>query len=175
MKVFLRWAVDMAVRFSSSLDWVLCLALGALMLIGLAVLKSAGGDGLVFAQGARFAVGLAAMWAISRVSILRIRSATPLIYAVSMIPLLAVFVLGTGKYGRQWLDLKLFYLQPAELLKVSLPMMVAWYLHRMPLPPRFSTVLTSAVIIGVPTGLVMLQPDFGTGVLIAASGAFVLL
>ncbi|REN19805.1 rod shape-determining protein RodA, partial [Mycobacterium tuberculosis] len=68
------------------------------------------------------------------------------IYAVSMVPLLAVFVLGTGKYGRQWLDLKLFYLQPAELLKVSLPMMVAWYLHRMPLPPRFSTVLTSAVI-----------------------------
>jgi len=92
-----------------------------------------------------------------------------------MIPLLAVFVLGTGKYGRQWLDLKLFYLQPAELLKVSLPMMVAWYLHRMPLPPRFSTVMVSAVIIGVPTGLVMLQPDFGTGVLIAASGAFVLL
>ena len=175
MKVFLRWAVDMAVRFSSSLDWVLCLALAALMLMGLAVLKSAGGDGLVFAQGARFAVGLGAMWAISRISILRIRSATPLIYAVSMIPLLAVFVLGTGKYGRQWLDLKLFYLQPAELLKVSLPMMVAWYLHRMPLPPRFSTVLTSAVIIGVPTGLVMLQPDFGTGVLIAASGAFVLL
>jgi len=45
----------------------------------------------------------------------------------------------------------------------------------MPLPPRFNTVLVSAVIIGVPTGLVMLQPDFGTGVLIAASGAFVLL
>jgi rod shape determining protein RodA len=175
MKVFLRWATDMVVRFSSSLDWVLCLALGMLMLIGLAVLKSAGGDGLVFAQGARFAVGLGAMWAISRMSILRIRSATPLIYAISMIPLLAVFVLGTGKYGRQWLDLKLFYLQPAELLKVSLPMMVAWYLHKMPLPPRFSTVMVSAVIIGVPTGLVMLQPDFGTGVLIAASGAFVLL
>jgi len=88
---------------------------------------------------------------------------------------LAVFVLGTGKYGRQWLDLKFFYLQPAELLKVSLPMMVAWYLHKMPLPPRFNTVLVSLVIIGVPTGLVMLQPDFGTGVLIAASGVFVLL
>ena len=175
MRVFLRWATDMVVRFVSTLDWVLCLALGSLMLIGLSVLKSAGGDSLVFAQGVRFAVGLGAMWAISRMSILRIRSATPLIYAISMIPLLAVFVLGTGKYGRQWLDLKIFYLQPAELLKVSLPMMVAWYLHRMPLPPRFNTVLVSAVIIGVPTGLVMLQPDFGTGVLIAASGAFVLL
>ncbi|MBJ7515615.1 MAG: FtsW/RodA/SpoVE family cell cycle protein, partial [Stenotrophomonas sp.] len=174
MKDFLRWAGDMLVRFFSTLDWMLCAALGALMLIGLATLKSAGGDGLVFAQGARFAVGLAAMWGISRVPILRIRSATPMIYAISMIPLLAVFAIGTGKYGRQWLDLKLFYLQPAELLKVSLPMMVAWYLHRMPLPPRFNTVLVSMLIIGAPTAAVMLQPDFGTGVLIAASGVFVL-
>lgn len=175
MRVFLRWAGDMLRRFFSTLDWVLCLALGALMVIGLATLKSAGGDGLVMAQGARFAVGMVALWGISRVPILRIRSATPMIYAISMIPLLAVFVLGTGKYGRQWLDLKFFYLQPAELLKVSLPMMVAWYLHKMPLPPRFNTVLVALVIIGVPTGLVMLQPDFGTGVLIAASGVFVLL
>ena len=45
----------------------------------------------------------------------------------------------------------------------------------MPLPPRFNTVLVALIIIGVPTGLVMLQPDFGTGVLIAASGVFVLL
>ena len=63
---------------------------------GLATLKSAGGDSLVMAQGARFAVGMAALWGISRVPILRIRSATPMIYAISMIPLLAVFVLGIG-------------------------------------------------------------------------------
>lgn len=50
MKVFLRWAGDMLRRFFSTLDWVLCLALGALMVIGLATLKSAGGDGLVIAQ-----------------------------------------------------------------------------------------------------------------------------
>ena len=175
MKDFLRWALDMGQRFTRGLDWPLLLALGALMVIGLAVLDSAGGSGLVMAQGARFAVGLVAMWAISRVSILRIRAWTPLIYTISMLPLLAVFVLGTGKYGRQWLNLGLFYLQPAELLKVSLPMMVAWYLNRMPLPPRLPVVLVAAVIIGVPTGLVMLQPDFGTAVLIAASGAFVLL
>jgi len=85
-----------------------------------------------------------------------------------------VFVLGTGKYGRQWLNLGLFYLQPAELLKVSMPMMVAWYLNRVPLPPRFSSVLVAAAILGVPTALVMLQPDLGTAMLIAASGVFVL-
>ncbi|KRG64155.1 rod shape-determining protein RodA [Stenotrophomonas terrae] len=175
MRDFLRWALEMGQRLSRGLDWPLLFALLALMAIGLSVLDSAGGSGLVMAQGARFAVGLVAMWAIARVSILRIRAWTPMIYAISMLPLLAVFVLGTGKYGRQWLNLGLFYLQPAELLKVSLPMMVAWYLNRMPLPPRIPVVLVAAVIIGVPTGLVMLQPDFGTGVLIAASGAFVLL
>ncbi|MCD9088217.1 rod shape-determining protein RodA [Stenotrophomonas sp. SY1] len=175
MKDFLRWALEMGQRLTRGLDWPLLLALGALMVIGLAVLDSAGGTGLVMAQGARFAVGLVAMWAISRASILRIRAWTPLVYTISMLPLLAVFVLGTGKYGRQWLNLGLFYLQPAELLKVSLPMMVAWYLNRMPLPPRLPVVLVAALIIGVPTGLVMLQPDFGTAVLIAASGAFVLL
>ena len=91
MSDFLRWAGDMLRRFFSSLDWVLCLALGMLMVIGLATLKSAGGDSLVMAQGARFVVGLAALWAIPRVPILRIRPVTPLIYAISMIPLLAVF------------------------------------------------------------------------------------
>jgi rod shape determining protein RodA len=175
MRDFLRWALEMGQRLTRGLDWPLLMALLALMVIGLAVLDSAGGSGLVMAQGARFAVGLVAMWAISRISILRIRAWTPAIYAISMLPLLAVFVLGTGKYGRQWLNLGFFYLQPAELLKVSLPMMVAWYLNRVPLPPRMPVVLVAAVIIGIPTALVMLQPDFGTAVLIAASGAFVLL
>ncbi|MET0288562.1 MAG: rod shape-determining protein RodA [Pseudoxanthomonas sp.] len=175
MRDILRWLAELAGRFLHSLDWVLCLALGGLMLIGLAVLKSAGGDHLVMAQGARFGVGMIAMWGLSRISPLRLRAWTPMTYALSMLPLLAVFMIGTGKYGRQWLDLKLFYLQPAELLKISLPMMVAWYLHRIPLPPRIPTTLVAALIIGLPTGLIMLQPDFGTGVLIAASGAFALL
>ena len=175
MKPVLRWLLDMGYRFGRTLDGPLLAALVALMAFGLAALHSAGGPGLVMAQGARFVVGLMAMWGLSRVSILRIRSWTPAIYALSMLPLLAVFVVGTGKYGRQWLNLGIVYLQPAELLKVSLPMMVAWYLHRMPLPPRPSVVLAAGAIIGLPTALVMLQPDFGTAVLIAASGVFVLL
>jgi len=175
MKALLRWLVDLAYRFSRTLDLPLLGALLALMVIGLLVLHSAGGMGLVTAQGARCVVGLAALWAISRIPILRIRELTPLIYALSMLPLLAVFVVGTGKYGRQWLNLGVVYLQPAELLKVCLPMMVAWYLNRVPLPPRVPVVLVAAAIIGLPVGLVMLQPDFGTAVLIGASGAFVLL
>ncbi|RZZ81995.1 rod shape-determining protein RodA [Pseudoxanthomonas winnipegensis] len=179
MTGLLRYLGDLVWRFARSLDWVLCLALAGVMCFGLAVMKSAGGatggTHLVIAQGMRFVIGAGAMWALSRVQMPRLRAWTPLIYALSMLPLLAVFVLGTGKYGRQWLDLKVFYLQPAELLKITMPMMVAWYLYRVPLPPRFTTVLIAAAIIGIPTGLIMLQPDFGTGVLIAASGAFALL
>ena len=146
------------------------------MAIALAVLYSAGGESpqLVIAQGARFAVGLGALWALSRVPPHRLRNATPVAYAATLLPLLLVLAIGTGKHGRHWIDLKVFYFQPAELLKLTLPMMAAWYLNREPLPPRFGVVLVAAAIIGLPTGLILLQPDFGTAMLVGISGAFVL-
>src|SRR3546814_21142017 len=76
--------------------------------------------------------------------------------------------------GSQWIDLKLFYFQPSELRKLSLPMMAAWYLDRQLLPPRVRAVLATGVIIAVPTALVMLQPDLVTAMLVAISVAFVL-
>lgn len=176
MNAILRWLFDLAARFTRTLDWPLCIALLALMAIGLAVLYSAGNEtpGLVLAQGARYAVGLGAMWALSRVPPMRLRNATPVVYAGSLVPLLAVLFVGTGKHGRHWIDLGVFYFQPAELLKLSLPMMAAWYLHHRPLPPRIGAVLATTAIIAVPTLLIMLQPDFGTAMLVAASGAFAL-
>ena len=179
MKDFLRWLADMVGRATRGLDWPLLLALAALMGIGLAVLYSAGGarsgPALIKAQGARFAIGLAAMWALSRVSVIQLRTWSPSVYVLSLLPLVAVLLVGTGKHGRHWLDLGVFYLQPSELLKISLPMMVAWYLHQRPLPPRIGTVLGSAVLIAIPTALILRQPDFGTAMLIAASGVFALL
>ncbi|WP_454832317.1 rod shape-determining protein RodA [Pseudoxanthomonas wuyuanensis] len=179
MNDILRWVFDLLRRLLHTLDWPLLLALAGLMGIGVAVLYSAGGDSqgsrLAINQGARFAVGLGAMWALSRVSPVRLRSWTPGVFAVSLLPLIAVLFIGTGKHGQHWIDLKLFYLQPAELLKISLPMMMAWYLHREPLPPRIGTVLAGGVLLGIPTALILLQPDFGTAMLVAASGVFALL
>ncbi len=176
MSAILGWLFDLLARLLRTLDLPLLLALGALMAIGLAVLYSAGGETprMVFAQGSRFAVGLAAMWALSRVPPTRLRHWTPLVYALSLLPLLAVLLVGTGKHGRHWLDLGVFYFQPAEVLKLSLPMMLAWYLHREVLPPRLKTVLLAGVLIALPFGLILLQPDFGTGMLVAASGVFAL-
>lgn len=156
-----------------TIDLPLLAALLILMGAGLAVLHSVSGP--VGGQAARFAGGLLAMWLLSRVSLLRLRAWTPALYALSMLPLMAVYVIGTGKYGQRWLNLGVFYLQPSELLKLSLPLMMAWYLHRKPLPPSPRTVLTAAVLIGVPAVLILMQPNLGTATLVTASGVFALL
>ena len=179
MSEILRWLVDLLRYFLRTLDWALLLALAALMGIGLAVLYSAGGEAqgmrLMLAQGARFAAGLVAMWGLSRVTPTRLRAWTPGAFLASLVPLVLVLFIGSGKHGNHWIDLKLFYLQPSELMKISLPMMLAWYLHRETLPPRLPTVLTSCALIAVPAALILLQPDFGTGRLVVASGVFALL
>ncbi|MFZ5636405.1 MAG: rod shape-determining protein RodA [Pseudomonadota bacterium] len=174
MKSFLRWLLDLFLRFTRTLDWPLLMALLALMGIGLAVLYSAGNENprLVLAQGARYGVGLGALWLLSRVSPTQLRSVTPLLFAGSLLPLVAVLFIGGGKHGNHWINLGVFYFQPSELMKLSLPMMVAWYLHQERLPPRFTTLLIAGGIVAVPTGLILLQPDFGTAMLVAASGAF---
>jgi len=176
MNVILRWLIDLLFRLVRTLDLPLLGALFALMAIGLAVLYSAGGQSmsLVFAQGARFGVGLAAMWGLSRLPPNQLRNWTPLIYGASLLPLLAVLVIGQGRHGAHWINLGVFYFQPSELLKLSLPMMAAWYLNGQPLPPRLRTVLVAGLLIGAPTGLILLQPDFGTAMLVGISGAFVL-
>ncbi|MGQ4582428.1 rod shape-determining protein RodA [Lysobacter sp. F60174L2] len=176
MKTILRWLFDLLTRFMRTLDLPLLGALAALMGIGLAVLYSAGGQSmsLVVAQGARFGVGLAAMWGLSRLPPNQLRNWSPLIYGLSLLPLLAVLFVGEGRHGNHWINLGVFYFQPSELLKLSLPMMAAWYLNRQALPPRFMNVLAAAALIAVPTGLILLQPDFGTAMLVGISGAFVL-
>lgn len=176
MNIILRWLFGLVARFMRTVDLPLLGALLALMAIGLAVLYSAADKSIhmVFAQGARFGVGLAAMWALSRMPPQQLRNWTPLVFGISLVPLLLVLLIGTGKHGRHWIDLKVFYFQPAELLKLSLPMMVAWFLNRKLLPPRIGTVLVTMLIIAVPTLLILKQPDFGTAMLVAASGAFAL-
>ena len=176
MSAILRWLYEVLARLLRTLDWPLSVALLALMGIGLAVLYSAGNESphLVMAQGSRFVLGLGAMWALSRVPPTQLRHWTPLVYGASLLPLLAVLAIGQGKHGNLWINLGVFYFQPAEVLKLSLPMMAAWYLNREILPPRFRVVLIAASIIGIPTGLILLQPDFGTAMLVGISGAFVL-
>ena len=155
-------------------DVPLLVALLLLMAIGLAALSSAASESprVVVSQALRLGVGLVALWLLSRVPPAQLRLWTPSLFVGSVVLLLLVPVLGSGRSARSWINLGVFYLQPAELLKLSLPMMVAWYLQREPLPPNWRVLAVSAVLIGVPSGLIAVQPDLGTAVVVAASGGF---
>ena len=176
MNPLLRWFSDVVARALRTVDLPLLAALALLMAASLAVLYSAGGESprLVMAQGARFAIGVAVMWGISRIAPQTLRAASPYAYAASLLPLVVVLFLGTGRHGGHWLNLGVFYFQPSELMKLSLPMMLAWYLDRRVLPPRFPTVVTALAVIALPVGLILLQKDFGTAMLVLATGAFAL-
>jgi len=89
--------------------------------------------------------------------------------------LVGVLLFGVSSKGAQrWLDLGVTRFQPSELMKIAVPMMVAWYIGRNHLPPRVIHLTIGFAIVMVPTVLIKEQPDLGTSILIASSGIFVL-
>ena len=93
------------------------------------------------------------------------------LYLAGVLLLVAVLIVGDiGKGAQRWLDLGVLRFQPSELLKVAVPMMLAWFLSGRPMPPCGLRILVGALIIAVPTLLIFKQPDLGTAVLVAAPG-----
>ena len=176
MKGLLRILLDLLLRFVRTLDLPLLAALLALMGIGLATQFSAGNESLrgVAMQGAFYCVGLGALWVASRLPAHLLKQATPAIFLLSLVPLVLVLFIGSGKYGNHWINLGFFNFQPSELAKLTLPMMLAWHFDRQRLPPRFGVLLGGVAIIAMPVGLTLLQHDLGTAALVLAAGVFVL-
>ena len=176
MKFLLQMLLDLLQRFMRTLDLPLLAALLALMGIGLATQYSAGNESLRGAvmQGAFYCVGLGALWVASRIPAHLLKQATPAIFLLSMLPLVLVLFIGSGKYGNHWINLGFFNFQPSELAKLTLPMMLAWHFDRHRLPPQFAVLLGGVLILALPVGLTLLQHDLGTAVLVFAAGAFVL-
>ncbi|WP_245187884.1 rod shape-determining protein RodA [Frateuria flava] len=154
------------------------LAAGLLMLatVGLVTLYSAGGGDLrlVGGQAARFVLGAALLLLISRIPPTVLRSWTPWLYAGSTALLVVVAILGEGRGADRWLDLGFMRFQPSELLKLTMPMMAAWYLHPRQLPPSWKDMAVVGLLIAVPAGLIAKQPDLGTALLVAGAGGFAL-
>ncbi|MGK2924943.1 MAG: rod shape-determining protein RodA [Lysobacterales bacterium] len=158
------------------LDIPLLVALLLLMGFGLVVLYSASGGSLdtVYRQGVRIGLGLVALLVLSQVPPHILRIWTPWLYALGVALLLATWVVGTGRSTSRWLDLGLFRFQPSEIMKLAVPMMMAAYLHPLRLPPDLRATLVSVCVLTLPALLIARQPDLGTALLVAASGAFAL-
>lgn len=157
--------------------WLLILLL-LLCSFGLFVLYSASGQdlGYVVRQAIRMAAGFFVMIVLAQLTPRFLGRWAPWLYVIGIGLLVAVILFGVGAKGAQrWLALPGFRFQPSELMKLVLPLTVAFFLAHRPLPPSFKHIFVSLVLIGLPTVLIMKQPDLGTSLLIASSGIFVLL
>ncbi len=159
------------------LDALLLFSLVALSTLGLFVLySSAGGDDqLVLRQCIRLGIAFGAMALVAQLRPQWLQRWTPWLYGVGLLLLLAVLLVGDiGKGAQRWLDLGFVRFQPSEMMKLAVPMMVAWYLSDKRLPPSPSRLLIAGALIVVPVLLIAKQPDLGTSLLIGSSGFFVL-
>lgn len=141
------------------------------------ILYSAGGQemGVLIRQVARMGIGFMLMTLLAHIHPYQFQRYSVLIYSFGILLLLAVLIMGQiGKGAQRWLDLGFFRFQPSEIIKISTPMMIAWYLAENPLPPKWKQLGIAALYILVPTLLIAKQPDLGTALLVASSGAAVL-
>jgi rod shape determining protein RodA len=158
-------------------DPVLLLFLTLIAAIGLVAGYSASEQSVVWVEKSafRFALAFLLMLAIAQIPQRFFFSIAPWLFGFVVLLLVAVYLFGDiGKGARRWLDLGFIRFQPAEILKLGMPMMLAWFLAKRPLPPRFLDVLLALILIALPSALIILQPDLGTAILVMMAGIFVL-
>ena len=163
--------------FRLHIDIPLLIALLMLCSLGLLVLYSAADQQMdvVIRQATRIGLGLVGMILIAQIPMRTFLWWSPWIFGFGLLMLIAVMFFGhTGKGAQRWLDLGFLKFQPSEIMKIAVPMMVAWYLNDKPAPPYFKNVIVGLIMIAVPVVLIARQPDLGTAILIAAAGCFVL-
>lgn len=146
-------------------------------IVGLFVLYSASGGSIerVLSQALNIFAALCVMWLAANTSPHYLeRIALPL-FIVGLLMLIGVALFGEISHGaRRWLNLGVGRIQPSELMKIAAPMMLAWYFAKREQSLRWGDYAIAALLLLVPVGLVMKQPDLGTALLILASGFYVL-
>lgn len=154
--------------------------LGLLLLtltVALGILFSASGQSMdrMSAQLVNITVALGALWVFAIIPPQHLQRIAVPLYLLGVILLVGVFLFGeVSKGARRWLDLGVMRIQPSELMKIAMPMMLAWYFDRRGQALRFLDYIVAVVLLALPVGLVMKQPDLGTAILIGAAGFYVL-
>lgn len=164
-------------EWTSRLDLWLLLVMGLLMLASLIILRSAAGsEGIILRQSLRFAGAIAVFTGLMMLPPAFLRKMTPVLYAITLGLLILVPIVGVSAGGAQrWLNIGIARIQPSELAKISVPMMVTWFLTIRHALPSLSEVVVAVCIILVPVLLIREQPDLGTSLLVGASGGIALL
>ena len=164
-------------RVFEGIDGTLLALVLVLSMLGLAALFSATFESpsRLIAQLINLGVALVAMWLVAQVSPqTMMRFAIPA-YVVGVALLVAVALFGDIVNGaRRWLNIGVARFQPSEMMKLALPLMLAWYFHKHETALRLRHFAVAAIIMLVPFGLIVRQPDLGTAMLVGAAGFFVI-
>ena len=163
----------------AQLPWLVILLVCSIGGFGVLVLFSAAGGEPKWAmpQGIRFGVFLVMALVLSRVRVSHWSAIAFPLYALFLVMLIGVELLGAVAGGSQrWLDLGFIRIQPSEMMKVAIVLACAKFYDMLPASEirRFGAIWPTAVMIGFPAALVMLQPDLGTALMITAGGLTVM-
>ncbi len=164
-------------RFISHLDPPLLLGIGLLLLTSLLVLYSADNAswGKPLNQTLNIVAAFTCMWLVANLPLhYLMRTAVP-IYVLGMVLLIGVALFGEISHGaRRWLNLGIATIQPSELMKIGIPLMMAWYFEKHEATLTLKNYFVAALLLFMPVALIVRQPDLGTAILISASGFYVL-
>lgn len=146
-------------------------------LLSFVILYSAGGQEIIVLvrQATRIGLAFLLMTILAHIHPNQFKRYSSILFSIGIFLLIAVLIMGQiGKGAQRWLDLGFFRFQPSEMIKITTPMMISWYLAEHQFPPKPKQLLIAAALIIVPTLLIAKQPDLGTSLLVASSGAAVL-
>ncbi|GAB2890017.1 rod shape-determining protein RodA [Paralcaligenes sp. KSB-10] len=165
--------IDWAIRALTAFDWPLLALLILMTLLGMTVMQSAvGGTDWRFADQLRnFMIAFVVMWAVALVPPPQLMRLALPFYIVGIVLLLGVEFAGeTSKGATRWLNLGFGRIQPSEMMKIAVPMMLAWYFHRHQGKLRILDFLVAIVLLAIPFALIAKQPDLGTALLVFVAG-----
>ena len=164
-------------RLVERVDGPLLMIASLIMAAGLATVYSATYDtnDRLVAQTLNMAVGLCVMWTVAQLPPQKLmRFAVPL-YVLGVLLLILVFFFGIKVNGaRRWLSIGFTRIQPSELLKIAVPLTLAWYFHKHEAGLKVRHYVVACLLLLVPFALIAKQPDLGTAILVGAAGFYVL-
>ena len=149
----------------------------AIVGVGLVTLFSASDQSVprVMTQVVSLACAFVLMWIVANVAPRQLARAAVPLYVASVLLLVAVALGGTVVNGsRRWLSIGIGRFQPSELMKIALPLVLAWYFQKHEAQLRWVDFVVAALLIALPVWLIERQPDLGTALMIGASGFYVL-
>ena len=164
-------------RFTDKIDGPLFGIALTILMLGMLTLYSASYEtpSRINAQVMNIAFAFVVMWVAAQIPPQTLMRLAPPLYIVGILLLIAVALFGDIRNGaRRWLNLGFTSIQPSEIMKIAMPLMLAWYFHKYEAMLRLRDFVVAGALLAIPVLLIARQPDLGTALLVAASGFYVI-